>query len=312
MMTFDGIEVPSNYVKSKCILLYSGGKGSFNTACFLLSKNIPTYYYFNDTFYEHDSLYTYLNNTLAWLHNKPVLKAYDSIPSLVLEEDNLSERRDYLTQEGKKLQKYYPNFIYDPASTSLHELFIKRKFMANSRVDICSQVLKREQSSKFIKKHFFAELTSVAVGIGMWESHRLDKARPNWSPYDLISPYANFLLDDNIYDCTKTLDLELPYLYTIGASHNNCSGFCVKAGLAHYRQLLKNDRDLYLIHENNEQLVIKLTEEKGRKVKPFLSKQINGKKIYLTLKDFRLSIENNSLTKEDMIDETFGSCSCAI
>ena len=45
----------------------------------------------------------------------------------------------------------------------------------------------------------------------------------------------------------------VPRLYEWGASHNNCAGFCVKAGHAQMARLLWYVPDLYAYHEMQEE-----------------------------------------------------------
>lgn len=166
------------------ILLYSGGKGSFLTAYLLKQKEpeTPIIYYFNDTFYEHSSLYVFLDETLAWLHNKKPLRSYVNIPP---------ERATRVF--SKEMQSYYEGFVYDSHKQSLFELINHTRFMPNSRIDSCSKALKRRKSQSWIKKNFKnPDDVSIYVGIGIWEEHRVKRAAKNWEPYQLSSPLVNY------------------------------------------------------------------------------------------------------------------------
>src|SRR5690606_10971825 len=44
----------------------------------------------------------------------------------------------------------------------------------------------------------------------------------------------------------------IPAMYRQGMSHNNCGGFCVKAGKGQMARLLHYDRKTYLEHETME------------------------------------------------------------
>ena len=88
------------------------------------------------------------------------------------------------------------------------------------------------------------------------------------SPYITKEEMLNDLVNDGI---------EIPYLYKLGFSHNNCNGFCVKAGIGHYKNLLEKNRLFYLECENKEE---RIREKLGkdvsmmkRKGKPFTLKQ---------------------------------------
>ncbi len=94
----------------------------------------------------------------------------------------------------------------------------------------------------------------------------------------------------------------------------NCGGFCVKAGKAHFKNLLKTKRARYLYHERREQ------EFRGfiGKDVSILTDQIRipGEKKYrketLTLKQFRERIEaqGEGLLQIDFEDSGGGGCGC--
>jgi hypothetical protein len=108
-------------------------------------------------------------------------------------------------------------------------------------------------------------------------------------------------------DYSKQYGIAPPRLYSFGLGHNNCGGFCPKAGAGHYAKLLAGDRDQYLEHENKEQAVYDAVPN----AKPFLREVVNGQLTYKTLREFRLSIEDGKqLTLDELLD--FGGCGCAI
>ena len=47
--------------------------------------------------------------------------------------------------------------------------------------------------------------------------------------------------------------LELPRLYKMGFLHNNCGGFCCRAGKAHFKRLLMTMPCRFAFHEKKEQ-----------------------------------------------------------
>lgn len=295
--------LPNPYsTDTKFFFLYSGGHGSFIASLLLKYWNIPTKYYFTDTFYEHPTLYKFLNQSLAILHDiEPLSNWCTEVPRLAL----WKERREYLTTEMNKLQEYYPNFIYDHAGISLWELFEKKRYLANTRVDTCSASLKRKVKDKYLSNNISAD-TYIGVGIGLWEKHRLDKLNGNSIKYRYHNPFVDCDAFENTYleqVYTVYPQLEKPYLYTINAPHNNCSGFCVKAGLLQYKNLLEKNRDLYLEHEENEQELYRRVPT----VKPFLRKKKNTQIYYITLQQYRIMLENNLDIGEF---EDWGSCSC--
>jgi hypothetical protein len=97
--------------------------------------------------------------------------------------------------------------------------------------------------------------------------------------------------------------IKIPRLYNMGFSHNNCGGFCVRAGQGHFINLLEKMPDRYKYHEDKEQELIKKI---GKDVS-ILRKTINKKRINITLKTLREEYENDS-NQIDMLD--IGGCGC--
>jgi hypothetical protein len=94
-------------------------------------------------------------------------------------------------------------------------------------------------------------------------------------------------------------------MYAMKFPHANCGGFCVRAGQAQFRQLLRLDRDRYMFHENKEQ---ELREHLDKDVS-VLKDRTNNSATTLTLRSFRERIEDQpSLFDED----DWGGCGCFV
>ena len=63
---------------------------------------------------------------------------------------------------------------------TIWDVFIERRFLANTRVDLCSRILKREAFQEWLASHVDPAETTVYLGIDWTEIHRLDRARPYW------------------------------------------------------------------------------------------------------------------------------------
>jgi Phosphoadenosine phosphosulfate reductase family len=260
------------YQRFNFIVLYSGGIGSF-LAAYLIKNAYPEaqiVLYFNDTKTEDKDLYRFLKQTVKWL----------DLPLV-----NDSDGRD------------------------VWQTFQDEKYVGNTRSDICSRILKRDRSHKYIIDHFNPNKTKIVIGIDWTESHRWFKARKHWEPFDLIAPLIETnthkdLLWNELY---QIHNIKKPKLYDLGFSHNNCGGFCVKAGLAQFKLLLEKLPDVYMYHEQKEQETYDLIGS----VYPFLRKTINGKLEYITMKQYRIFLESGkNLTYEESID--YGGCGCAL
>lgn len=254
------------------ILLFSGGKGSALAAYLLKHQGYTkVILYFNDTKTEDPDLYRFTKEVTDFLNF---------------------------------------HVIEDSDGRDIWQVFKDNRFMGKDGADLCSRILKRERSAKFRAK-FDPDLFLFANGIDIWEEHRLNDAIPIWEPYCLVAP----LVDAKVFDKGLLWDIffsesgiKEPYLYTIGMQHNNCGGFCVKAGLAHYRQLLEKDRERYLYFEKKE---IEVYQHIG-KAYPFLRKTINKVRYYITLRQYRLFLESGRPLDDDDKNDFGGCMACAI
>jgi 3'-phosphoadenosine 5'-phosphosulfate sulfotransferase (PAPS reductase)/FAD synthetase len=252
------------------LMLYSGGWGSFLATDYLLNKVMKPEdsitLYFNDTKTESPELYKFLETTTKYFNLELVID---------------SDGRD----------------IWD--------VFKDRKFIGNSRVDICSDVLKRSRAHKFIKQ-FSPVSTVVCTGFSWSEKDRLDRAMDHWKPYLLIAPLIEGWVDTDIYskELIQRSGIQKPEHYELGFPHFNCGGFCVKAGLDQFSLLLEKLPEVYMYHEGREK---ELIEVYG--LKPFLRKSVNGEILYLTMEQFRTEY---LLTGKHVRRNDYGGCSCMI
>lgn len=134
------------------------------------------------------------------------------------------------------------------------ELFRDEKFLGNTRVDLCSRILKRELADKWLADHYAPEDVTVYVGIDISEVHRFDRLRARKLPWVYETPLCDppYILKDEMLDALKAEGIEPPRLYALGFAHNNCGGGCVKAGIGHFAHLLKTLPDVFAEWEANE------------------------------------------------------------
>lgn len=212
------------------------------------------------------------------------------------------------------------------------DVFFGERMIAKNGVGVCTKNLKRIPCDNWIKQNFPDPATVINwVGIDIWERHRLegDKRTPGLAkkklPYIYKSPLLEkpYLMKKDMLEIVKADGLDAPTLYEYGFEHANCGGFCVKAGHAHFRNLLKHLPERYAYHERREQ---EFREFIGKDVS-ILFDQIpdpngaldkNGRvkkvKRILTLRDFRLREEakNQGLLQLEFEDVGGGGCGCMI
>jgi hypothetical protein len=98
--------------------------------------------------------------------------------------------------------------------------------------------------------------------------------------------------------------IKKPRLYGMGYEHNNCGGFCCKAGLVQFERLYRTNPERYAYHENE---MHRAMDAIGPTAKPFLRKVWDGELQYLTLRDFREELEQGT-AELPMFDES--GCGC--
>lgn len=264
------IQLPIPFEKTKCIVMYSGGLGSFAAAYLAMQNYGSTYLYFNDTQIEDPDLYRFLKESSDWL--------------------------------GAEL-------ILDSDGRTPWEVFEDCKYIGNTRVDPCSRVLKRERAKKYVVEHYPDGDIDVIFGIDWTEIHRYEaiKGRGTWHPFGVKAPLIDALIDKDmlVSDLLKESGIKRPALYEMGFSHNNCGGFCVKAGLGQFKLLWEKLPIRYLWHENKQEQIM----AKNPSLRPFLRKTIDGRIHYITLKEYRTKYLSE-LTEQESLD--FGGCGCAL
>jgi len=94
-----------------------------------------------------------------------------------------------------------------------------------------------------------------------------------------------------------------PRLYAMGFAHNNCGGFCVKAGQGHFATLLRELPERYAEHEANEERIRVFL---GKDVSMLTDRRGDGVKKPLTLRALRERIQSGA-----QIDAfEIGGCGC--
>jgi hypothetical protein len=299
----------------KHIVFYSGGIGSWATANRIINEygKDDVLLLFTDTLIEDKDLYRFLLETVQGFYNtnyQDLIEKTKNIPPVSIE--TMKERKKYLIDLAKQTRKRNENFIWINDGREPWEIFKNKKYLGNSRIAQCSNVLKQKLSKSWVKNNFNNKECILYLGIDWSESHRTIAPIENWKPYHVKFPMCEipFLSKKEMIDDLMNQDIEQPKLYKMGFSHNNCGGFCVRAGQGHFIKLLRELPDLYKYHENKEQDMIKLLEKYYGKKYSILRRQINNEKVNLTLKELREEWESNN---KDLIDvNDIGGCGCFV
>jgi hypothetical protein len=137
------------------------------------------------------------------------------------------------------------------------QVFKDKRMIGNTRIDPCSAILKRNLARKWIEDRFGPDECEIVVGIDWTEAHRFARMGERWKPYTVTAPLTEppFYTRQDMANKAAEFGIDPPRLYGMGFPHNNCGGFCVKAGQAHFLHLLAVMPERFAYHEAKEQEV---------------------------------------------------------
>ncbi|MFP5513303.1 MAG: hypothetical protein ACLGJC_09505 [Alphaproteobacteria bacterium] len=192
------------------------------------------------------------------------------------------------------------------------EVFRDVRMLGNSGMDPCSRILKREVADKWLKEHCDPADAVVYLGIDWTEGHRFDDgegggaknryARNGWRAEAPMCE-APYTTKDRMLRHLAAEGIAPPRLYAMGFAHNNCGGWCCKAGQGHFAHLLRTMPERYAHHEAQEEA---MRDYLGKDVS-MMSDRSGGKgKKPLTMKSLRERIQAGG--QVDMFE--IGGCGC--
>lgn len=187
------------------------------------------------------------------------------------------------------------------------EIYFHKHMIGNSRIDPCSEILKRKLCRRWLRENCDHTDTTVYIGIDWTELHRFERAGPHWQPWTVAAPMCEepYMDKEQVFEWLNSQGIRRPRLYDMGFAHNNCGGFCCKAGHSHFAHLLKMLPDVYAYHEQREQ---EFREHFDRDV-AVLRDRSGGHTRPLTLRALRERIET-APHQPDLWDGDWGGCNC--
>ena len=191
---------------------------------------------------------------------------------------------------------------------SIWQVFRDKRFLGNSRLANCSHLLKQKPTKDWLTANCDPASTTVYVGISWDEIHRLPAIENAYQSFGFTvkAPLCDppYMDKQDMIDACKADGIDPPRAYALGYPHNNCGGFCVRAGQSQFRLLLRTNRDRYLFHEQQEQ---DLRDHLGKDV-TILTEHVNNTPVHLTLRAFREREDSQPALFDDDFD--FGGCGC--
>jgi hypothetical protein len=236
----------------KCVVMFSGGKGSWAAAKRAVARYGPAdvTLLFADTLVEDEDTYRFLRESAGNV-GAPLVKVSDG--------------------------------------RTPFEVFHDDRFLGNARLANCSKYLKQKPCREWLEANA-SDDTIVTVGIDWTEIHRLPAIVKGWEPWKVWAPMVEDPLMDGaqVMDWLKAEGLEPPRDYALGLPHANCGAQgCVRGGQAYWHTLLRGRRDVFLDTERQEQ---ELRDHLGKDV-AMLKDRTGGESTPLTLREFRERLE---------------------
>lgn len=241
----------------------------------------------------------------SWGAAKRIAERHGTDELTLLFADTLIEDEDLYRYLGEAAANVGGELVRIAEGRDPWQVFFDRRFLGNSRIDPCSAVLKRDYMRAWLEEHCEPEETVVYLGFDWSEIHRAERAAGYWDPWRVESPLCDrpYLEKSELLTELKAQGIEPPRLYGLGFSHNNCGGFCIKAGQAQFEHLLRVMPERYRYHEGREQ---ELREYLDKDV-AILTETVRGEVRPLTLRAFRERLER----QPELFDASaWGACSC--
>jgi hypothetical protein len=249
----------------------------------------------------------------SWAAAKRVAERYGTERLTLLFTDTRMEDEDLYRFLDEAAANVGGKLVKLTDGRSVWELFFAERMMGNSRADLCSRILKRELADNWVAEHCEPADTVIYVGIDWSEKHRIDRLAELKKPWRYEAPLTEppYLTKSDLLLALQAEGIKPPRLYSMGFAHNNCGGFCVKAGFGHFANLLRSMPERYAYHEAKEQ---EFRQMLGRSDISILKRQpnrIKGKRagyVPVTLKQLREEIEAGG--QVDLFD--IGGCGCFV
>lgn len=257
---------------------------------------------------------SYSGGLVSWGAAKRTVKRYGKEDTILLFADTKGDDPHPHKGEDEDLYRFLRETVTEMGATFVRisegrdvwQVFKDERFIGNHRVDPCSRGLKREMMDKWISENFTPEQAHISVGLDWTEMHRLVRFQERMKPWVVEAPMTEppYMTREQLIEWLRAEGIEPPRLYAMGFPHNNCGGFCIKAGIDNFRLLLHTMPERYAYHEQKEQ---ELREYLGKDVS-ILRDRSGGVSKPLTLKALREREECLPMP----LGNDFGGCGCAI
>ena len=250
----------------RVIAKLSGGEGSWLAARTYIDRHAPDHFevLFTDTLIEDQDTYRFLIAGAAQLFGVTLPPGFlPEIADFPAWEDRPAYKAYVLTLAAR-VRDLMPDFHWIADGRDVFDIARHKGFLGNSRIDPCSEILKRLLSDRWLKVNADPTETTVLVGIDDTERARFEgsarlgtrglrafMAQSGWR-YEaplIDHPVLPWLIRPRI----DAASLWQQRLSQLGFAHSNCGGHCCKGGQTHWKLVLRHFPERYAYVEALEQ-----------------------------------------------------------
>lgn len=307
----------------------SGGVGSWLAAKVDMEANPAAEhrFVFADTLYEDADCYRFLLlgicnllriNDVSWVPAVDDFPDYRVDLALPIEEyGGNPEWREFLGYLRMKARYHIPSLDWLVEGRDIWEIMRDERMLGNSRIDPCSKIAKRQFLDKWQRANCNPVEDLFTIGIGPHEEARyttLAKRKLDDGGWVYTAPLIGTFAGE-VYRAQLEINylrdagLTQPRLYVFGYVHNNCGGFCIKAGHSHWLNRLRMQPERFAYDAGMER---KLVAYIGGKAYSILSdRRGDNIKKPLTLIDFAARYKDDPAVEFEMVQGESG-CGCMV
>jgi len=205
--------------------------------------------------------------------------------TLIEDEDLYRFNQDVANAVGKEI-------IHLTDGRTPWDVYIDKRWIGNSRTAHCSTELKTKPVKAWLAENS-KESDPLVLGMDWSEQDRIDRAAANWAPRPVVSLLNRYKITRPMFEpMLKRHGIRKPRLYGQGYEHNNCGGFCCKAGLVQFERLYRTNPERFSYHEQEMERAM---SEIGDTARPFLRRVRHGETQYITLREFREELDSGTM-----------------
>ena len=248
----------------------------------------------------------YSGGICSYFTAKRVIEKFGKENVILLFTDTLIEDDDLYRFIDETTKKLGATFVSIADGRTPFEVYKDSKFLGNNRIAPCSHILKQATAKKWILENCDPQDTILYLGLDWTETHRFASPRKNWNPYQVEYPMSEkpYMTKADMLDELKAENIKAPRLYEMGFAHNNCGGFCCRAGQGHFARLLEKLPKKFEEAEKQEEFMRQYLD----KDVAFMKKTVKGVARPYTLRQLRKDIANKC--EVDLFD--IGGCGCFV